>query len=291
MDLFTVLFYQPIFNLLVILYRLFGGNLGLAIIGIGLLVRLVMFPLTLRQAKSMPKNLQTREKMNDLKEKYKDDKETLNKEMIKLNSESMPYVLQGCLQLILQLIVFINVDRVIRGAFGGTGIGEFNALAYPFVPGFAEGEQFNSSFLGIFDLSQTPAAANAQGGTIALVYIGVVILTGVIQYFSMKAAFGAQEKITNLMSENKKAKTESKKEKKKDEKEGENQDMQKIMSQTTKQTMILLPILLTLGAYNFAVGLSFYWITQGAFAIIQQLYINKVNLKNVEQMLNTKDNQ
>lgn len=285
MDLFTVLFYQPIFNLLVILYRLFGGNLGLAIIGIGLLVRLVMFPLTLRQAKSMPKNLQTRAKMNDLKEKYKDDKETLNKEMIKLNSESMPYVLQGCLQLILQLIVFINVDRVIRGAFGGTGIGQFNSLAYPFVPGFAEGEQFNSSFLGIFDLSKTPAAANSQGGTIALVYIGVVILTGVIQYFSMKAAFGAQEKITNLMTESKKSQTESKKEKKKDGKEGENQDMQKIMSQTTKQTMILLPILLTLGAYNFAVGLSFYWITQGAFAIIQQLYINKVNLKNVEQML------
>jgi YidC/Oxa1 family membrane protein insertase len=294
MDLFTVLFYQPIFNLLVILYRAFGGNLGLAIIAVGILVRLIMFPLTLRQAKSMPKNMQTREKMNELKELYKDDKETLNKEMIKLNSESMPYVLQGCLQLILQLIVFINVDRVIRGAFGGTGVGEFNALAYPFVPGFAEGEQFNSNFLGIFDLSQTPAAANAQGGTIALIYLAVVAVTGIVQYFSMKAAFGAQEKITNLMTENKKSKNESKKEKKKnkdgkEEKEGENQDMQKIMNQTTKQTMILLPILLTLGAYNFAVGLSFYWITQGAFAIIQQLYINKVNLRNVEQMLNTKE--
>lgn len=289
MDLFTILFYQPIFNLLVILYRAFGGNLGLAIIGIGLLVRLIMFPLTLRQAKSMPKNMQTREKMNELKEKYKDDKETLNKEMIKLNSESMPFVLQGCLQLILQLIVFINVDRVIRGAFGGTGISEFNNLNYPFVNEFGAGEQFNGSFLGIFDLAQTPADANALGGTTALIYIAVVVLTGVIQYFSMKAAFGAQEKITNIMTEHKKTKNEGKKDKKKDEKEGENQDMQKIMSQTTKQTMILLPVLLALGAYNFPIGLSFYWITQGAFAIIQQLYINKVNLKNVEQMLNTKE--
>ncbi len=279
MDLFTVLFYQPIFNLLVILYRVFGENLGLSIIAIGILVRLIMFPLTLRQAKMMPKNMETREKMNEIKEKYKDDKEKMNQEMIKLNSESMPYVLSGCLQLILQLIVFINVDRVIRSTFGG-GVSEFNNLAYSFVPGFSQDYQFNGNFLGIFDLSQTPSGV-ANMGITAAIYIGVVILTGIVQYFSMKLAFAAQTKITDMMAEHKKGKEK----KKKDEKEGQNEDMAKIMAQTTKQTMILLPILLTLGAYNFPIGLSFYWITQGAFAIIQQLYINRVNLKSVKQML------
>ncbi len=290
MDLFTILFYQPIFNLLVVLYRAFGENLGLSIIAIGLLVRLIMFPLTLRQAKMMPKNMEAREKMNEIKELYKDDKEKLNQEMIKLNSESMPFVLQGCLQLILQLIVFINVDRVIRTTFG-SGATEFNNLAYSFVPGFSQDYQFNGNFLGIFDLSKTPSSVSNMGAT-AVIYLAVVVLTGVVQYFSMKVAFGAQTKITDTMVAHKKEKEANKKGKKKDTDKdsavGQNEDMSKIMAQTTKQTMILLPVLLTLGAYNFPIGLSFYWITQGAFAIIQQLYINKVNLRSVKQMLESK---
>ncbi len=232
--------------------------------------------------------MEAREKMNEIKELYKDDKEKLNQEMIKLNSESMPFVLQGCLQLILQLIVFINVDRVIRTTFG-SGATEFNSLAYSFVPGFAQDYQFNGNFLGIFDLSQTPAAVSNMGAT-AIIYIAVVVLTGIVQYFSMKLAFGAQTQMTDTIAAHKKEKEANKKGKKKDSetKEGQNEDMSKIMAQTTKQTMILLPILLTLGAYNFPIGLSFYWITQGAFAIIQQLYINKVNLRSVKQMLESK---
>ena len=49
MEIFSILFYQPLYNLLVVLYRLFGGELGLAIIAIAALARILTYPITKRQ--------------------------------------------------------------------------------------------------------------------------------------------------------------------------------------------------------------------------------------------------
>src|SRR5690348_2310189 len=103
MDIFTVLLYQPIYNLLVVFYRLFGNDLGLAIIAIALLMRLVLFPLTMRQTKMAETSREFNVKLKELREKYKDDKDKLNTEMAKLQSQYLPGQLNGCLSLILQL--------------------------------------------------------------------------------------------------------------------------------------------------------------------------------------------
>ena len=50
--LFNIIFTYPIFNVLMLLYRLFG-DFGLSIIVLTLIIRLILFPLTLKQLKSM----------------------------------------------------------------------------------------------------------------------------------------------------------------------------------------------------------------------------------------------
>ena len=106
MDIFTVLFYQPIFNLMVVLYRLFSENLGLAIILIALISRLVTLPISLRQAKMMTTNKEMQEKLDAVKKKFKNEKEKLQQELAKVQSEYLPAQLAGCLPAILQFILF-----------------------------------------------------------------------------------------------------------------------------------------------------------------------------------------
>src|SRR6185369_3870207 len=103
---------------------------------ISLLAKVVMFPLILRQTRMMGKNMEANDKMKEIREKYKNDKEMQNKELMKVNSEYLPTLLSGCLPLIVQLILFINIDHVIRDIFS-QGASSFNNLAYGIVPQFA----------------------------------------------------------------------------------------------------------------------------------------------------------
>lgn len=94
----TNLFIQ-IFNVIL----KFTSDYGIAVILFTLLVKLVLLPFTIKQRKSMKIQQKLTEKMNLLKEKYKDDKDKLNQEMVNLYKEN-----PGCsfsfLLLILQLI-------------------------------------------------------------------------------------------------------------------------------------------------------------------------------------------
>jgi len=75
MDITITLLYQPIFNLMVIFYRFFSENLGVAIILIALISRLITVPIIIRQRKSMIKSREFSEKMKGIKEKHKNNKE------------------------------------------------------------------------------------------------------------------------------------------------------------------------------------------------------------------------
>jgi YidC/Oxa1 family membrane protein insertase len=285
MDIFTILFYQPVYNLIIFFYRLMGENLGLAIVAIALITRVIMLPLIRNQAKMTGMNMEASEKMKEVREKYKDDKQKQNEEMMKVNSEYMPGVLAGCLPLIVQLILFINIDRVIRDIFS-QGVEGFAKVAYTFVPAFPEGYKFNSSFFGIVDLGKT--ASEIGLGTLPEVipYLILIVLAGVVQYVSMKLAFSLQGKIKKLKEDHAKDNNKGKnKDKKKDSDVGKPEDFGEIVQQSTQQTMILFPALLIFGAYGFPIGLSIYWISQGLFGIAQQVYINRINLNSVREKL------
>jgi YidC/Oxa1 family membrane protein insertase len=91
-----------------------GGSWGLAIVGLTVVVRAVMLPPTFSQFRSMRKMQLLAPEMKALKEKYKDDKQRQNEEMMKLYRENKVNPFASCLPLALQLPVFISLFYMLR---------------------------------------------------------------------------------------------------------------------------------------------------------------------------------
>jgi len=94
----------------------FLGNYGLAIILLTFLVRLITFPLQYKSTKSMKEMQKIQPKISQIKEKYKDDKEKLNREMMLLMKNNKVNPLGGCLPLLVQMPIFIALYRVLYGS-------------------------------------------------------------------------------------------------------------------------------------------------------------------------------
>lgn len=265
MDIFTVLFYQPIYNAIVILYRFFGNELGLAIIAIALIARLLLSPFTIRQVKMAEMSREFSEKSKDIRKKYKKDKEKQQEELVKLQAEYLPAQVSGCLPLIFQLIFFINLYRVISNIVKEGGAG-FNDIAYSFVPQFPEGKVFNTDFLGI-DLSIS-ANELSFSNTEILPYIILVVLVGLMQFISMRVLMGLRKNREVQNGKNNKKKKKPKKD------PNAPEDFSEIVEKSTKQTMFLLPIIFVFISYSLPSGLSLYWTVQSSFVIIQQLFLH-----------------
>ncbi|HMD57800.1 MAG TPA: YidC/Oxa1 family membrane protein insertase [Solirubrobacteraceae bacterium] len=93
---------------------LVGGSWGLAIVGLTVLVRAVLVPLTYRQLKSMQEMQRLAPQINALKEKYKDDKQRQQQELMNFYRENKINPLASCLPLLLQLPVFISLFYMLR---------------------------------------------------------------------------------------------------------------------------------------------------------------------------------
>jgi YidC/Oxa1 family membrane protein insertase len=98
------------------------GNYGVAIIILVILVRLALHPLTKKGQVSMMKMQKLGPKMAELKEKYKDDKDTLQRETMKFYKEQGATPILGCLPMLLQMPIWIalytglNADVALRHA-------------------------------------------------------------------------------------------------------------------------------------------------------------------------------
>jgi YidC/Oxa1 family membrane protein insertase len=98
----------------------FTHSWGLAIILLTLLVRLVIYPLTRKQMASMQKMQKLQPRMKVLQEKYKDDKETMNKEVMALYKENKVNPASGCLPILIQMPILILLYSVLsRHGFSG----------------------------------------------------------------------------------------------------------------------------------------------------------------------------
>lgn len=87
------------------LYK-FCHNYGVAIILLTILVKIILYPLTAKSLKSMKAMSEIQPKLAELKEKYKDNKEKFNQELMFLYKRHKVNPLGGCLPLILQLPIF-----------------------------------------------------------------------------------------------------------------------------------------------------------------------------------------
>jgi len=103
---------QVILQILEILYSIVH-NWGWAIIILSILIYLLLFPLTLKQMRSM-KNMQALQpEIEELRKAYKNNPQKLNKEIMELYRKNKANPLAGCLPLILQMPIFIALYQVL----------------------------------------------------------------------------------------------------------------------------------------------------------------------------------
>ncbi|MGV8073633.1 MAG: membrane protein insertase YidC [Syntrophobacteraceae bacterium] len=106
---------KPLVYVLDAFYR-FTRNYGVAIILLTVIIKILFWPLTHYSFKSMKSMKKIQPKIAQLREKYKDDKEKLNQEMLGLYRTYKVNPLGGCLPMVLQIPVFFALYRMLNGA-------------------------------------------------------------------------------------------------------------------------------------------------------------------------------
>ena len=101
-------------SVLVFFHDSVGLGWGMSIIALTVCVRAVLIPLTLKQFRSMQSLQKLAPEIKQLQEKYKDDKQRLNQEMMKFYQENKVNPFGSCLPLVAQLPVFISLFYMLR---------------------------------------------------------------------------------------------------------------------------------------------------------------------------------
>jgi len=103
---------KPIFYVLRFLYE-FTHNYGITIILLTMAIKLMFVPLQYKSYKSMKQMQVIQPKVLALQTKYKDDRERLNKELIKLYKDHKVNPVGGCLPMVLQMPVFVALFNIL----------------------------------------------------------------------------------------------------------------------------------------------------------------------------------
>lgn len=126
---------------------------GVAIILLTILVRVLLYPLSHKQLVSMKKMQQIQPRLKTLQEKYKDDKQKLNQEVMKLYREYGVNPAAGCLPLLVQLPILILLFKVI--------------MNYDFGEEFFLGISLKHSLLSL--MSQALGVVTAKAGVMTVI--------------------------------------------------------------------------------------------------------------------------
>ncbi|MCO5142403.1 MAG: membrane protein insertase YidC [Oligoflexia bacterium] len=103
---------MPLLKSLKWLYK-YVHNYGIAIIILTFVIKMLLLPLTYKSMKSMAKISKLQPQLNALREKYKDDKEKLNAEMMSFMKNNGYNPVGGCLPILLQMPIFFALYRVL----------------------------------------------------------------------------------------------------------------------------------------------------------------------------------
>jgi YidC/Oxa1 family membrane protein insertase len=111
---FTVLA-KPALHLLNWIYK-YTYNYGVAIILLTVLLKIIFWPLTQKSYKSMQMMKKIQPKIAQLREKYKDDREKMNQELMNVYSTYKVNPMGGCLPMVIQIPVFFALYRMLNAA-------------------------------------------------------------------------------------------------------------------------------------------------------------------------------
>ncbi len=164
----------------------YGGipNYGVTIILITVAIRLALFPLTAKQARSMAAMQRVQPEIKKIQQKYKHDRQKLNEELMAFYKEHQINPLAGCLPLVAQIPIFFALFQVLRSPSSHipTGTRLFDAFCPQGAEVCAEEGAQGLEFLTM-DLSR---GANAAHGSVTtalpfFVLIALVVASGYFQ--------------------------------------------------------------------------------------------------------------
>lgn len=171
-------------SLLKIIYDIIG-NYGISIIVFTIVVKLILLPLTMTQTKSMKSMQEINPKIQELKEKYKDNPEKMNQKTMELYKEYKVNPLAGCLPLLIQFPILIGL---------------FNALRNPTVYVFPNEEAYLAADTAFLWMSNLASPDVIFLGGIAIPFI-LPILAAITTYFqsAMMSPKGAKKDSSQTM--------------------------------------------------------------------------------------------
>ncbi|MFI6514535.1 membrane protein insertase YidC [Spirillospora sp. NPDC050679] len=218
-----------------------GWAWGGSIILLTVLLRLLLVPLFVKQIHASRKMQELNPKVQALRKKYKNDKQRLNQEVMKLYQENGANPLSGCLPLLVQMPVFIGLFQVLKrisDAKPGEGV-------FAVTPDLVSSAQKANIFgAHIPDTFLNAFGADPKSWS-AIVITGIaVIISSCTTFFTVRASMKRQP-VT---------------------------DENNPMMQAQKMMVFLAPLFGLFGL-GFPLGVLMYWVTSNSWTLVQQHYI------------------
>ena len=282
-------FFANIFGYLLDIINQFVNNYGLAIILFTAIIKLIMLPLSIKQQRSMKKNVELQEKLKVIQFKYKKDPEKLNKETMDLYKQEKMSPFSGCFSAIIQFILLISIFYMVRFPLtymekvDKTQIDTYTqqikdagmdvSQAYSEIDIIREIDflrennpedetlkniNINMNFLGL-DLSKIPQQ-NLADWTVYIIPILYILST----FVSMRLTTSMQN-----ANKDKKELTDG------ENKETERNEMEDAMAQSNKMMSWMMPIMSVSISLVAPLGLALYWLVNNILMIGERLVLNK----------------
>lgn len=169
-DVFNSILYQPLFNALIWLYQFLPvHDFGLAVIVLTVLIRFLLYPVMIQSIKSQKQMQEIQPRLQEIREKYKHDKEKQSRAMMEFYQKEKINPFSGCFSMLIQFPILIALFLVFKAFQGGLDLTELGTL-YSFVP--SPGNIAEPMFFGLINLA-TPNLVLA-------------FLAGLTQFFQTK---------------------------------------------------------------------------------------------------------
>ena len=232
-------------NILFAIYDFVGNDFGLAIIIFTLIIRLLTYPLTAKQMKSTQamQDLQQSKEWQDIQKKYKNDKEKLSQEQMRIYKEKGVNPFGSCLPTLIQFPVIIALYQSIIRSLAVTPLQLLNLSKH--ITYGAALIPLNRHFLWM-DLSQ-PERIDISGVSFPLLAV-LVAATSYLQ--------------TKMMTPT-------------------NPNSGDQSSQMNQMMSLYMPLFMGWLAYSFPSGLAIYFITGNLASIIQYALMGRLDWKNL----------
>lgn len=176
LEFFKTIIYQPLYNLLITIIDVIpGGDVGLAVITITLLVRFVLFPLSKKSIVTQQKIKKYQEELNKIKEKYKKDRQKQAEMMLAFYKEKGINPFSSIFLMLIQIPIIISLYLI----FLHTALPAVEVeLLYTFIP---EPDVLSMNFMGFIDISSRSW--------------GLALLAGFVSFFQMQLSLPEIKKV------------------------------------------------------------------------------------------------